>query len=238
MVVAPVRRYGDEMSNEPAVGPSKETARRVSRLWPLVSGIAALALVVGGGLLIAARGAVPEIDTEWMAEIVEHRSPIWQVPALAMNFLGGGWFGVYVLPVIIVVAFCLARRFWTAGYFAIASAASVGVVQLLKFLFDRVRPPDGLVPLDTGSFPSGHVANAATMAVIFGIIFWKTWVWAVGAVYTALMMLSRTYLGVHWLTDTIGGLFIGAAVAVMVWAPLASRVKSEWESQRRSSVHP
>ncbi|MDQ1527455.1 MAG: hypothetical protein QOG18_2068, partial [Microbacteriaceae bacterium] len=129
MVVARVRRYGDEMSNEPAVGPSKETARRVSRLWPLVSGIAAVALVVGGGLLIAARGAVPEIDTEWMAEIVEHRSPIWQVPALAMNFLGGGWFGVYVLPVIIVVAFCLARRFWTAGYFAIASAASVGVVQ-------------------------------------------------------------------------------------------------------------
>jgi membrane-associated phospholipid phosphatase len=226
------------MSSEPAAGPSKETARRVSRFWPLISGIAAVALAVGGGLLIAARRAVPEIDTQWMAEIVEHRSPIWQIPALAMNFLGGGWFGVYVVPVVIVVAFCLARRFWTAGYFAIASAASVGLVQLLKHLFDRVRPPDGLVSIDVGSFPSGHVANAATMAVILGIIFWRTWVWVVGAVYTVLMMLSRTYLGVHWLTDTIGGLLIGAAVAVMIWAPLANRVKKEWESHRRSNVHP
>jgi undecaprenyl-diphosphatase len=226
------------MSSEPAVGPSEETARRVSRFWPLVSGIAAVALVAGGGLLIAARGAVPQIDSEWMAEIIEHRSPIWLFPALAMNFLGGGWFGVYVLPVVIFAAFCLARRFWTALYFAIASAVSVGLVQLLKFLFDRMRPPDGLVQLDTGSFPSGHVANAATMAVIFGIILWKTWVWVAGFVYTVLMMFSRTYLGVHWLTDTIGGLLIGAAVAVMVWAPLASRVKNEWDPHRRSNVHP
>jgi membrane-associated phospholipid phosphatase len=226
------------MSTEPTAGPSEKTARRVSRFWPLVSGIAAIVLVVGGGLLIVARGAVPEIDSAWMEEIVEHRSPIWQVPALVMNFLGGGWFGFYVLPVVIVVAFCLAGRFWTAGYFAIASAASVGLVQLLKLLVDRARPEDGLVQLDTGSFPSGHVANASTMAVILGIILWKTWVWIVGFLYVVLMMLSRTYLGVHWLTDTIGGLLIGAAVAVMVWAPLANRVKNEWERHRRSNVHP
>jgi undecaprenyl-diphosphatase len=225
------------MSSEP-VGPSEETARRVSRFWPLISGFAAVALVIGGGLLIVARGAIPEIDSEWMAEVIEHRSPIWQIPALAMNFLGGGWFGVYVVPVVVFVVFCLVRRFWTAAYFAIASAASVGLVQLLKHLFDRVRPPDGLVSSDPGSFPSGHVANAATMAVILGIIFWRTWVWMAGFVYVVLMMLSRTYLGAHWLTDTIGGLLIGAAVAVMVWAPLARRVKNEWKTPRRSNVHP
>jgi membrane-associated phospholipid phosphatase len=233
-----VRLYGGDMSSEHTAGPSEKTARRVSRFWPLVSGIAAVVLVVGGGLLIVARGTVPEIDSAWMEEIVEHRSPVWQVPALVMNFLGGGWFGFYVLPVLIVVAFCLAGRFWTAGYFAIASAASVGLVQLLKLLVDRDRPPDGLVQLDTGSFPSGHVANASTMAVILGIILWKTWVWIAGFLYVVLMMLSRTYLGVHWLTDTIGGLLIGAAVAVMIWAPLANRVKNEWEQHRRSNVHP
>lgn len=221
------------MPAEPPVGPSAETARTVSRLWPLVSGAVVVALVVAGGLLIMARSAAPEVDIEWMAEIVEHRSPFWQVPALVMNFLGGGWFATYLVPLVIVGVLCLVRRFWAALYFAAATGLSVGLVQLLKHLLGRARPIDQLVASDAGSFPSGHVANAATMAAVLVLIFWRVWVWAAAALYTALMMLSRTYLGVHWLTDTIGGLLLGAAVAVIVWAPLADRLRRE--ANRRSA---
>ena len=97
----------------------------------------------------------------------------------------------------------------------------VGVVQLLKNLFERPRPADMLVTADLGSFPSGHVANAATMAVVVGLIVRRTWVWIVGVVYAVLMMLSRTYLGAHWLSDTVGGLILGAGAAILVWAPFA-----------------
>lgn len=221
------------MPAEPPVGPSAKTARTVSRLWPLVSGAVVVALVVAGGLLIMARSAAPEVDIEWMAEIVEHRSPFWQVPALVMNFLGGGWFATYLVPLVIVGVLCLVRRFWAALYFAAATGLSVGLVQLLKHLLGRARPIDQLVASDAGSFPSGHVANAATMAAVLVLIFWRVWVWAAAALYTALMMLSRTYLGVHWLTDTIGGLLLGAAVAVIVWAPLADRLRRE--ANRRSA---
>jgi undecaprenyl-diphosphatase len=41
------------------------------------------------------------------------------------------------------------------------------------------------------------------------------------------MAVSRTYLGAHWLSDTVGGLLIGAGVAVIVWAPLAYRIARE-----------
>jgi undecaprenyl-diphosphatase len=41
------------------------------------------------------------------------------------------------------------------------------------------------------------------------------------------MMLSRTYLGAHWISDTVGGMLIGAGVAVILWAPFAFRLYRE-----------
>jgi membrane-associated phospholipid phosphatase len=71
------------------------------------------------------------------------------------------------------------------------------------------------------------VANAATLAVVIGIVLRRGWVWAAGIFYTILMMLSRTYLGAHWVSDTIGGVLVGAGVAVIVWAPFALRLERE-----------
>jgi membrane-associated phospholipid phosphatase len=221
-----------ERRTEGAPAPSAATTRRVSRLWPLVVAVVASLLTAAGGVLLTARGALPGIDTEWMGEMLEYRNPLGEVPALVMNFLGGGWFAVGVVPVVVVGVLCLARRFRAALFFGVSVAASAVAVQVLKQLLGRARPPDRLVQIDTGSFPSGHVANAATMAAVLCIVFWRTWVWLVAAAYTLLMMISRTYLGVHWLTDTIGGLVLGIAIAVMVWAPLADGLRREAEHHR------
>lgn len=186
------------------------------------------------GLIILIRGNLPfGADAEWMEEIIEHRSPWWEAPALVMDFVGGGWFGVAVVPIGLIILLCVLRRFWAALYFGVASALSAAAVQGLKAVFDRPRPEDMLVTADVGSFPSGHVANAATLAVVFGIIVWRLWVWVAGAAFVVLMALSRTYLGAHWMSDTIGGLILGAAVAVIVWAPFANRLRVEADSKRR-----
>lgn len=200
-------------------------AARVTRHWPTISGAVAIALAVAVGTIALIRGNLPfEGDAEWMEEIVEHRSPFWEVPSLLMDFLGGGWFA-YTLPVVIVVLFCLRKRFWTALFFGASCALSGLVVQLLKNIFGRPRPEEILVMSDFGSFPSGHAANAATLAMCFGIIFARAWVWVVGVFYVVLMMLSRTYLGAHWFSDTVGGLLVGVAVVLIVWAPLAKKVR-------------
>ena len=211
------------MTQEPPV------SDRVSRRWPLVSGLVVIVAAVLLGGIIALRGNLPfEADAEWMEEILEHRNPVWEVPSLVMNFLGGGWFA-FALPGVVVIVLCVRRRFWSALFLAASSVLSALAVQLLKGVIGRPRPEDMLVTADFGSFPSGHSANAATLVVCLGIVLRRAWVWAAGAAYVILMMLSRTYLGAHWVSDTVGGLLLGVAVALIVWAPLARRISIESE---------
>jgi len=218
------------MSITPRQREKEAGAYRVQRFWPVVSGSVAVLLVALAGVLIAVRNydVVPfDVDAEWMEELVEHRHPFWQAMALAFDHLGGGIFGVFVVPLtVIAVLFLLGRRS-AALYFAVASVVSALLVQIIKNTVDRPRPEQILVAADFGSFPSGHTANAATMAVALALILRRYWVWVAGAAYVVLMLLSRNYLGAHWLTDTLGGMVLGAGVAVIAWAPFAHRLHLE-----------
>ena len=50
-------------------------------------------------------------------------------------------------------------------------------------------------------------------------MLFRHWLWwALGAVWIVWMCWSRTYLAAHWLTDVLGGLVLGIAVGVLVWA--------------------
>jgi len=206
---------------------SHADAQRVTNQWPLISGLGAVTLAVLLGLLIATRSSPLSLDTLVLDDFVSIRTELFTVPALVMNFIGGGWFGVFLVPLGGALAFLLVRRRWAALYYLAASAVSAGVVQLLKSLFSRARPDQILVTTDFGSFPSGHVANAATLAVVLIILLQRRWVWVVGIVYTLLMILSRTYLGAHWLSDTIGGALVGVGIAVVLWAPFARKLSAE-----------
>lgn len=226
-------------AHDPADAPATQNAQvrqaaRISRRWHVVSASVAVALVLGLGAIIAFRPKEAfSLDLEWMEEIVEHRSPFWLGPALFFNYAGGGIVGSVVVPLVIVLLLLAFRRPWGALFFAVASIASVALVQLLKHTVGRARPSEILVHSDTGSFPSGHTANAATMVVVLGILFPRVWVWCLGVAWAVLMAVSRTYLGAHWMSDTVGGLLLGAAVAVIVWAPLAYRLAKE-----RTQPHP
>ncbi|WP_082589940.1 phosphatase PAP2 family protein [Agromyces sp. Soil535] len=204
-------------------------AQRLGRRVPFVSGVVAVVAAALLGVVIMARsGGLPfAFDEEWAADLVALRGPVGDVFAYFMNALGGGVVGVFLVPVVAAVVLLIARRPWGALYFIVASAASALVVQILKNVFGRARPEDIMVTSDTGSFPSGHVANAATIAVALGVIVPAVWVWVLGGVYTVLMAVSRTYLGAHWLSDTIGGLLVGAGVALVLWSLFAAPLERE-----------
>jgi len=206
---------------------SQSDAHRITTRWPVISGLGAVVVAMTLGVLIATRSTPFSLDQLVLDDFLSIRAAVFTVPALVMNFLGGGWFGVFVVPLGGALAFFLLRRRWAALYFLLASAVSAGVVQLLKSLFSRARPDEILITADFGSFPSGHVANAATLTVVLILLLQRRWVIIVGVIYTILMILSRTYLGAHWLSDTIGGVLVGIGIAVILWAPLAGKLTAE-----------
>ena len=169
-------------------------------------GLLLIALATALGAWAFARGNTPfAVDAWWNNLLVDAAVPLAGPVSHAMNVIGGGWVGVLVVPL------------GGAGAL-IAEAVSAALVQLLKHLFGRARPTEILIMSDYGSYPSGHVANAATIAVCAVVLFPRLVVALVGAAWILLMAFSRTYLHAHWLSDTVGGALVGIGAALVVAA--------------------
>ncbi len=193
-------------------------------------GLLALATVLGA-LVVFVYPETPGFDHWWNETVAGIRGDWLLQFALVMDWIGGGWVAILGVPLLVILALLLARRWRSAVFAAVCFAASAGAVQLLKQLFGRARPEDMLVVSDYGSFPSGHTANAATIALVVWVLFPRVWTAILGALWVLAMALSRTFLSVHWATDTLGGALVGAGVVLVLAAWLLP-----WVQQKKSEV--
>lgn len=191
----------------------------------LVVGLVLVTAAVVLGIAVALETDV-DIDTWWNSTVGSFLPSLTQL-AFAFDFLGGGWFATYVVPLGGCLVLVAARR-WRGGlFFLAASGVSAAFVQLLKTIFGRVRPEDMLVISDHGSYPSGHTANAATIAVVAVILWPRLWVALLGAAWVFAMAFSRTQVHAHWLSDTVGGVLAGAGMALVVAAAFTLPLERE-----------
>lgn len=195
----------------------------------LLLGLALVLLGAALGLAIALAAANHPlgVDSWWLARMLEIRTPLLLAFGFAMNWIGGGWFAIFGLPVLIAVTLVLLRQPWGAVFFIACELLSAAIVQLLKQSYGRPRPEEILTASDFGSFPSGHSANAATIAVALFILFPRVWVSIAGVVWVLLMAFSRTLMGAHWLSDTVGGALLGAGAALLVAAAMTVPLAQE-----------
>ena len=125
------------------------------------------------------------------------------------------------LAVLVSLGFWLSGRRLALIFIASATGAAGLIAWLLKLIISRPRPDAELVQIMVGthglSFPSGHVAMAT---VICGFIFYLTprmvktpaTRWFLQALVVVIILsigASRIYLGAHWASDVVGGLFLG-----------------------------
>lgn len=182
-----------------------------------VSTVMLTVAAVLGGLLLANVASPPfqGLDRGWAGFITGLRSPFWDAINAVLNV--AGYRGVLVVHGLLVLALLIRRRPQTAVFSAAAGVAVLILTQVIKAGVLRERPQNTVVLTDTGSFPSGHVATTTAFVLVLALLMAKAWVWLLASAGTLAMMVSRTYLSAHWLTDTIGAVCLAAPVVLLLW---------------------
>lgn len=149
------------------------------------------------------------------------------------------WFGhplvVDVIVLAAVVGLWRRHRPITAIALVGVGAASLIVRALVKEFMARPRPADGFSVATGGSFPSGHTAGAAFVAVAAIVLLRRAWVAVVATAYALVVAASRIVLNVHWLTDVVGGLLLGATFALLLpWA--CTQIGERWPRMSGSTL--
>lgn len=157
-------------------------------------------------------------DFRLMTEIVVFQDPFLFQLALISTLLGDPKLLVISAAMIAILLMC--SNYTQAGIqVIIATSIAVLSVILLKQLFAISRPTLVTVSPQGFAFPSGH---AAASTVFFGLLaaFFnesrdlnKRWqLYLLAAIPISIISFSRVYLGVHWLSDILGGVIWGLCI--------------------------
>jgi undecaprenyl-diphosphatase len=181
---------------------------------------AALGAIVFGilAVLVAARPGPFGIDLagariaagirgEPVTAVMRGASLIGSSPAIALLIAAAGG------------AILLIRRDPRPGLWLLAAFTGAWFLSNgFKALLDRPRPEAGLVGATGTAFPSGHATQGAAFFLMLAILLaaalprpWRGPGAAAAIAVGVLSGLSRIYLGVHWVTDVVGGFALGVA---------------------------
>ena len=142
-------------------------------------------------------------------------------------------FGPVALPIIVAIItatwIIAAKHAWRPILLACGMVAGVIIAEVLAPIVKHPRPPIGLMlfgPDHSYSFPSGHVLGASDFLLLLAFLIasrrqqkWFTVVaLIVAALGIALQIVSRLYLGYHWISDTTSSVALSLVVVGVVIA--------------------
>jgi membrane-associated phospholipid phosphatase len=169
---------------------------------------------------------VASLDAAWYRSVNEFaRDTGWAHGVLA-NY--ANWAGLVLLALLLGAGWLLGRRRPDAPRFT-ATAFLVGVGAVLALAANqaigpavaRVRPCHALAHVEVllhcasdSSFPSDHAMIAGAFAA--GLLLLDRRLGLAALLFALLLAFARVYVGVHYPSDVVGGLAIGAAIGSLV----------------------
>ncbi len=142
--------------------------------------------------------------------------PVWWRVAAFLAHSGDSWFWMAALGLL-----WLFYRPWRreAALIAVGVGGLALTVFAIKFLFKRRRPEGewGAIYRNTDphSFPSGHAARAALLAVM-ALGLGPAWFGLAVLLWSPLVSLARVWMGVHFLSDILAGTAVGVAAGLLM----------------------
>jgi len=160
-------------------------------------------------------------------DITRPIGPDW-LKLAAMDITALGSVIVLCLIVLTVAGLFVAQRRLREAWLLVAACGSgLIMVDILKVVFGRERPPVAMHAVEVGnaSFPSGHAMLSAIVYLSLAALLAhfadrrrvRVYALAAGLIVTLIVGMSRVYLGVHWPTDVMAGWALGAAWAMLWW---------------------
>jgi undecaprenyl-diphosphatase len=151
---------------------------------------------------------------------------LWNLSAFLAHS-GDSWFWLAALFIIWLVS----RQAWhiKAALMATGILILAALVLAVKFSVRRSRPAGewGAIYRNTDphSFPSGHAARAALLAVM-ALGLGPVWFAILILIWVPLVSLARIAMGLHYLSDVLAGLILGviAGLVMLQISPLLMAV--------------
>jgi undecaprenyl-diphosphatase len=141
---------------------------------------------------------------------------LWKLSAFFAHS-GDSWFWLAALFIIWLVT----RQAWHVKSALMATGILIlaALVLAIKFSVRRSRPPGewGAIYRNTDphSFPSGHAARAALIAVL-ALGLGPQWLAILVLVWAPMVSLARVAMGLHYLSDILAGLVLGVAIGLVI----------------------
>jgi undecaprenyl-diphosphatase len=157
-----------------------------------------------------------EVDAQWSSKLrIAEQPGALRRAAVILAHSGDSWFWLIALGLI----WWLASPQWKVWALKVTAAIVVTalLVMTLKLLFRRRRPEGQWGNIyrntDPHSFPSGHAARAALLGAL--ITAWgPAWLAPIAIIWAPLVSLARVAMGVHYLSDVVGGTILGLLVSM------------------------
>ncbi len=213
----------------------RRTDFAVPRHWIVVT-VVLFVVTFAIGFLVKLVPAIGTAQLPLDAALNRLNSPLRDFVALALDKLDQPLVVGIILVVIFGVMWIL-KGWRTSLGIAIVAGAGWVTVLVVKYVVHQPRPDLNDVPhqllksASTLSYPSGHVAFVAALgAALFMALSSRAARITIAILFALLAVVvaaTRLYLGVHYLSDTVGGLLNGVAGAVLfagLWNLLAYRV--------------